>query len=424
MPKRHRVTGKTYHDQGITIPVSTQMVPSYSIVNSNLGPANGISDANTAMCPLQSIPSDGCVPANTFAEVPTSASVGRYTFNFSRMWSQLLGAPAGASPFLFLGSFFRRLRFGTGYMTIERVDTGAATRYCSEAAVAGTVIPYTAPKPLPLDIYYLRMNPHEKSWQECALFPVVLRADPRTRRVRLYPGQKVTFKFSPLKFCPPDYIINSIRTYVAANQEVDLFRRVEIPGRSRRLGWVPTQLVTRANPLQPAAPTVNNGGLGPDVVPIVSTSLIFHFDVPQVGLFTVPPVSTPDQGVVTDATAVNLCAGMLIRRREFTTVHLAGFVPPMQYNNADQYNGSSFVGAVLPTYFWGSGGATAGGNQLECFDPPRITDLRSSASTIYPLYQPGTVANATSAVIVPWDTEQAVINNDEVLPVPPATQLP
>lgn len=413
--RRGRGLGR-YRNQRITIPLTQQMVPPPANFNGS-GAAYGITDSSVVSVPTDPT-GDLEVAGNTFAETPVSQTIGTYNFNFSRLLAHTIGGSESGNPLYILSSWFRRLRFSTGYMTIERIDNGITARYVSTSFVVpggfpntGEYVPlltaYADPKPVPLDIYYLRLSSHESTFDQAMLAPAVFRADPRCRRVRLMPGKSVTFKFRALRFRPANYLVSTLRDMASAlGQETDQYRRAELPSRPRKMGWVPSNMVVRERPLVPGLTAGGQGGLGADVFDIVSPTIGFHFDVPQIGEAILPGTQSAILNGAHDGPAQNLCRSILIRRREFCSVSLAGFVPPVQKLGAP-YVGVSGVGQILRTTQWNTGNTSY--NTVELFDPPKLTSLAPQVTANYALWRPGQVFSPSVFLqtSVPLDLEVA-----------------
>lgn len=439
MPFSKRRRGRRHHygNQKLVVPMSQQMPPVASMISDGNG---GFRDANIFDVPTTPT-ADLEVNGNCYAESPVSQFVGSYRFDFSRMFAHCLGQSNDANPVANpLASFFKRVKFHTGYMTIERIDTGITQRFVSGVFQVGTAgdppnansrYPIASvvsdPKPIPLDIYYLRLNPHEATFNEVASSPPLLRADPRTRKIRLMPGKSVTFKFHAQKFRPADYLVNCLRDWASDGAaETDQYRRAELPSRSRRLGWMPSSVVSRQRSLIPYTPAVPQGGLGADIFPICSKTILFHFDVPQVGAVTLGAGSGNQmlgywqQG--SDTPATNIAKSILIRRREFCAVSLANFVPPIQ-ETGGAYVGAPAVGQIIKTVLYNGG--TSSFNTTECYDPPHLRSIVAQTGQ-GPLWKPG-ISLSSSVFVpidVPFDMEQAALPSIDPPPIPAVGQVP
>lgn len=434
--KRRRGRGKKgYSGQTLVVPLCQQMPPPACLIGDGQG---GFTDADVMTIPSPNN-ADFEVNGNTFAESPVSQFLGSYRFDFSRLFAHTLGQSNTTNPVSApLASYFKRVKFHTGYMTIERVDTGITPRLITNSYVvpggfpnAGETYPlaaaYADAKPIPLDIYYLRLSAHEPTFSQVAISPPLMRADPRTRRVRLMPGKSITFKFHPQKFVPAQYLASTLRSWGVGEQ--DQFRRAELPSRVKRLGWMPSSIVSRQRPLIPFPSNDSQGGLGADVFPIVSKTILFHFDFPQSGFVNVGNGGT--QGMhglwvgAADTPATNVSRNVLLRRREFCAVSMAGFTPPIQ-ETGGAYVGAPAVGQIIQTGQWNTGAGAY--KTMECFDPPHIRSILSQAATgiNYGLWRPNGAFSTSNFVPtdVPFDMEQAALPSVDPPNVPIPANVP
>lgn len=432
--KRHR--GKrSYGRQKLCFPLSQSMSLPPALPNAVTPLVNGINEGNVVVIPANPTANLEAPGGVLCAETPLSSYIGTYNFNFSRLLAHTIGGnEAGGGTIATLGAFFKRMKFGVGYMTIERVDTGATGRYVSTTAlpdggpVGGVplIAAYSLPKPVELFIYYIRLNPHESTFSQSLLSNAVFKADPRCRRVRLMPGRSVTFKFRPLRFSPPSYVQSTIRDWASAfGRETDQYRRAEIPSKGRALGWFPTGVAIRENTLALGA-GVGQGGLGADVFQIVSPTLALLFETDQV--FQLQLNGQAGQWFGTDSTnatdsASNLKSDkILLRRREFSTACFSEFCPPTQ--RAEVFLGYSGVGQILQVSPYN--GSTTSYNTIECFDPPRLTSLSSTTVAAYGLWRPGQAFGPTAFVptAVPLDLESAPIVDKPAPTIPGVGAVP
>lgn len=358
---------------------------------------------------------------NIMAEVPLSNTIGIYRFDFTRLLARTLGAAdfnMGIYPQTLLG-MFRQIRFGKGHMKITRVDTGNVGLIQVPGAEPA-LLPFNAGKPVPLKIHYIRLSSHEPSWSEILLDPRRFMASPRKRTVTLMPNRSVTFSFTPVKFRPPNYLAHTIRDYAnTLSQEQEQYRRVELPSRSSRLGWIPTSFAGYIGYV-PVGATANVAGLGASNWRVVSTSIAFCFEIPANGTFLYPS-GIP---LVPQTTYVGDLTRATIRRNETCTVHLRGIQDTILAQSS--YGGSSYsgVGKIYTTHAWNStGGFTFTPNIIELFDPPRFNSISLdpiAASTPGPLWRYPEAESVFRATEVPMDTQLPLLRSaGSVPPVPP-----
>lgn len=394
-------------------------------------PSGGIIDNTCFAVPAAPNP-DMEVGGSTACEFPVSGYIGVYNFNWSRLLAhQLGGNEAGGGPVIYtVGSWFRQMKLHRGYMTIERIDTGATQRLVTHALIPPppATIPevvmgtYADPKPVPLFIYYIHMNAREHSMNAFLQNANLFRGDPRCRRIKLMPGQKVTFKFRPVRFLAPQYLAHLLRDRAGPlGAETDQFRRCELPSRTRPLGWLPTSVGLRLNAISGIS-GIGQGGLGPAVFPIVSNSLAFLFDIPR----TANMQGAANMGLLfgaADQPWTNASRGVLIRRREFTAVSFSDFIFPSLKTTAP-ITPTPGVGQIVNIQAWNGG--TASENTVELFDAPRLGSLVAQSGVDYALWRPG-AAFTTSLYTpsqVPFDTEYPTVVDKAPPTIPPVSLLP
>lgn len=377
-----------------------------------------------AVAPIPELPGageTGAIGTNRFVESPDSARIGIYQFDFTRLLAQCFGSIAATSPPLFLPGYFRQIRFGRGYMTIKRVDTGANTYILSSAAhdsVSRTVIGtfQNGTKPLALDLHYIRLTPHESTWSQFLLNQRIFMVHPRRRTVRLMPNRSVTFSFTARRFRTPDYVSHTIRDYANIGAEAEQFRRCEIPGRSRSLGWIPTELAGYCNvPEIFPVPTNPNPGLGSGLWRIVSPTIAFMFTTHEesYGVFNTSSGSPP---AFPNDVAVAPLTEPWITRSERCTVHLRDLARATLGANLGDGSPVAGVGKIFRVTAWNAA-VTGSPNVVECFDPPRITSLQNTPG-FGPLYRDGRTITDWLPSEVPLDTEVSWVPPQAALPVP------
>jgi len=160
-----------------------------------------------------------------------------YTPNFSNMKLQIPAA---------LFNKFRRVRFGTLYHTIRRVDSGANwgiwdTQYNVAREVAAPVPTNMGTRPIQLYVNYryLKMGESLTAQQHHNWYRG------RMKRVELKPGRKLVFKHHLLMHSK-EYMSFLLRAYVggatsfASNAEQIALREFSFPTKVRKVRWLPT----------------------------------------------------------------------------------------------------------------------------------------------------------------------------------------
>lgn len=365
--------------------------------------------------------------ANTMCEVPVSNNIGVYRFDFTRLLDRTLGSriQTGGSPNLNFLGLFRQIKFSKGHMKITRVDAGGRATLITLAGPPIATFPFNAGKPLPLKIHYIRLSAHEPSWSEVLLDPRIFMADRRRRTVTLMPNKSVTFSFTPIRFHAPTYLAHTIRDYSnTVSTEQDQFRRVELPSRSTRLGWIDTHYAGYGN-FVPISTSPNTAGLNAGSWRIVSTTIAFCFEVDDPGVYSQAATGTLIPPLLPFNSTFGSFQPIMWRRQESCTVHLRGIQDTI-LAEAD-YGGTPYsgVGKIFTVHAWNStGGFTSTPNVLELFDPPRFNSIVTNTGFAGqgPLYRPTDGTGGWSSAAVPMDIQSATVHSAGAVPaIPPAT---
>jgi len=296
---------------------------------------SGINPASLGSCPVPQGLNDG-VSGNLWSttrqetgpgclgEVVNTGEVGAYTFNFSQCIGGLNnGAAGGACRVL---SAFARAKMGAMTMRIERIDSGGNFGMWQQpyAASASAAVPYIpvnfGTRTTLLRCHYLRVSRFESSmssWNFSTIF-----RDPRRRTRTLRPGQSIVFR-SHCKIYQPLKASHIIRHFLPNTDgghgpEVALpLRTLEFPGPQRRLGWVPTGLLTRCQP--PEDTTLGADFQDPDAgisigldnaqFSFMGDTILFVFDWDGAGEFSFAGTS----GLATAGTYTPLSLPLVIR---------------------------------------------------------------------------------------------------------------
>lgn len=399
----------------------------------NTGSSNAMA-VNSSAVPTEATSSDtGAYVSNVMCEIPQSGSIGVYRFDFTRLLARTLGSnwtPTAGNPYKTILGLFKSIKFGRGYMRINRVDAGGRAAVMTIGTSPPITLPYSeGDAPLDLKIHYIRMNSHEASWFQVLQDGRKFMADHRRRTVTLKPNRSVTFSFTPLSFRPARYLAHTIRDYSnTIAEEQDAYRRVELPSRGKRLGWIPTTYAGFTN-YTPTSASESNPGLGASEWRIVSNTLAIMFEIDANGVYQIP--SSVSGTLVTPAlwpytTTVGNITGPVIRRSEHCSVRLRGIVDTVHAE--DGVTPYANVGKIYTTHAWNStGGFTTTPNVAECFDPPRfhtvLTELAGTASG--PLWRAASAPDAWQSFELPLDTELALIASATSIPsVPPGNAAP
>lgn len=353
------------------------------------------------------------------AEATTSNYIGIYKFDFTRWLYSTFGRPfepVTSDPRTWQHSFvsyFKYLRFGTATMRIERIDYGANTQMVTmpmESPINPQSNPVSSPTPQRSRLWWLRVDPHDPSFDPTLLSPQMMRCHPRVRFAIIKARSSIKFKFHPIVFTPARYTVNMSRQYnntTTPTQEGDQMRRVEMPSRYHRLGFIPTSLVLAAyekfSQNFPAT-QIAFTGVNPSMHRILSPSILFMWEEELLGNYT---ASAGPEGPA----AIYAISQILIRRSESCSVTFRGLIP---FQNATWYNGSSQqeacdIGAVEYTVPFNqplvTGGITL--KTVEICDPPRSSSILNTPGQD-PLYRYNDpVANYTST-LVPLDISEGV----------------
>jgi len=415
--------------QHLTFELKQEMPSPADIMSGGGGSSNGGLQTGVAMF-IPAEPTTNMEPDDVVvAERPLMNLIGSYTFDWGRLFSHQLGTqdPQGNPIAPTFASFFKRLKFGTGYMTMERIDTGDNIMCVAGQAGAGSDscgYPVNYGK-LPIYVNYIRLNPHEHSWSQFLLSPALFRTHPKRRRLLLWPGKSVTFKFTPRRFGAPSYIPETLRDWSnLTGTETDQYRRVEIPGRSQRLGWIPTGLIASENYLS-LVPTVDDetvGGLGgAKNFSILSPTIAFMFEHYAFGYNLIAARGGLTAPVVIPI--ANDAIGPMIRRKEYTTVTFADFVQPSPSTDSSlNINGLNAVGMIIQVSPYN--GSTVSHNTRELFDPPRLSSIFKNTDASHPLWRFGDSGLNYVSSNVPFDLETAPVPDVTAPPVPSAGTVP
>jgi len=424
-----------YANQRLVIPLAQKMPVPDDILNLAYSTSSGINAGIVGNIPAEpnaNLEVGDAAGGPVVAERPNSSQIGTYCFNFSRLAFHSLVNALGPNP----ATLFKRARFGKGYHTIERIDLGASSFVGTQPPVEASNNPnltsFAYANSLPLHIWYRRLSPHESTFDQSLQSSAYFRMHPKTRMVRLWPGKSVTFTFSPRVFTAPRYMAQYYRDWSnVALRESDQTRRVELPSRSRRLGWFPAGCIALQNRLNPNPDgrAESLGGLDAGVFSIVSPTIAFCF-----GLDAVAGYQLQFTGSAADGLRVvgpqNILNGVLLRRREFTTVALSGFAYAGAYSPENQtLRGGNAVGQIIQVSPWNGAGASH--NTIECFDPPRINSIVNGTGCDYALWRAGDTFNVPvltgtfSSHSIPYDLQQAALPDTEPGPdVPVAGEVP
>lgn len=431
--RRSRRHGRRRHHGSLSFTIASEMGVPHRAMASPPTPYPGtlLGEDATAFFPISGVADDnGAYTTNVMAEVVQSGLIGTYHFDFTRLLAQSFGVVHDGTPFITLPGFFRRLRFGRGYMTIRRCDQGSQTMVMTSNNDADPPVPSIdtafnpGNSPLPLKIHYIRYNAHEPSWSQFLINQRTFMADRRRRTVTLYPNKSVTFSFQAKRFRAPDYLAHTLRdgaTGLAG--EIDQYRRCEIPGRSTKLGWIPTQLAGYTNYVSDTSN--RNPGLGSGLWRIVSPSIAFMVEVIQYSAFMAGvSVATPEITVpaIPTATVFAPMFTPFIRRSERCRVQVADLVQSSFGLNTGTGIPISRVGKVYTVLQWNQNSSVSP-NTAECFDPPRISSL-TSVEGVPPLYRDTESTGNFTAHTAPLDMQSYIIPPQSSFQVPEAGAKP
>jgi len=253
----------------------------------------------------------GLSPAGMVAETPLSKVLGSYTFDFSRFANMAFGVGT-STPWI---QNFKELRFGRGRMTLRRIDNGNTTHIMASATAGAepalvSVIPYNyGVSPVSIKLHYLRLPADENAslYQNDNEDGYVRFMSNKARKTRvLRQGRTISFSFLPTSHTKR--YLSSFSRYPIADapftSENDYMREVALPSRGKRLGWIPAAipcLIQNGGNLTNPDVADGTGGLGPSRFRIYGSTLIFMFEIDQVGPIT-DSITTP-AGVVNIGTS-------------------------------------------------------------------------------------------------------------------------
>lgn len=242
-------------------------------------PLSGIDPTVLTKIPCGTCDATGLLPGSQ-AEAIQSGTLGSYSFDFSRFASMQLSAGS-----LSLAAF-RSIRFGRGHMSIRRIDTGGTTMVMTDGVLTNHYPINLGNRPVTVRMHYLRLSPGENTssnWDVDAFL-----ADPRRKTRILRPGRKIRFSFAPLCNMPGRSLATASRQGDGVGGENVILREFQLPGKTKRLGWLPTGFIT---PLTHAGENtfgLAHTGIGPDRFRIVGSTLMFMFDSDMAGNFQIP----------------------------------------------------------------------------------------------------------------------------------------
>lgn len=393
---------------------------------------NLLTDETTGFFPVSGTTSDnGAYVSNVMAEVVQSGFIGVYSFDFTRLLAQSFGVVTTGTPFVTFPGFFRRIKFGRGYMKITRCDTGSNTMVVShndgsDPPLVDLAGAYNSGNiSLPVKLHYIRLRPTESTWTVTLLNQRAFMADRRRRTVTLMPNRSVTFSFSARRHIAPSYVAHTIRDMAGTlGGEVDQFRRCEIPGRTRNLGWVPTPLTAYTNYTNDG--TTHNPGLGSGLWRIVSPAIAFLVEVVNHSAITLQPsTGTPTVPVpaIPSLTTFAPLFTPFIRRSERCRVRVADLIQPVFGVDGGTNTAVARVGKVY-TAFGHNIAQTGSPNIVDPFDPPRVTSLTTTEGQ-QPLFRDSEAYTLWSTRAVPLDIQPALMPaGQSAFPVPPAGGMP
>lgn len=237
----------------------------------------------------------GNVLTNAFFETPNSFVLGSYVFDFTRMVSLANQSAQGNFPQL-----FERVRVGRGRMTMKRIDNGAnemlAIDYTGVAASGACRAVYPIPpqgKAIPLLIHYFRLRPDESTtsdWTENN--NLAFMTDSRRKTRTLWPGRKITFSFVPL-FHGEKYAEVIARQGTASSGDQVVNRRLTLPTKWRKQMSFPSAVFLQLDPTFTYSTDAEQGGIGPSYYRVMSSTLLFMFEVRQFNAITTGQLTVP-----------------------------------------------------------------------------------------------------------------------------------
>lgn len=269
--------------------------------SSNVPPAGpaGLLPINIGSFPAVYNTTDGVNPPGTTAERIIAGVVGVYSFDFTRLAVSQYSDTIGT---------YQRLRFGPGFMTIRRIDTGANWGVFAPTAPAtgGASMITLGTRAVPLKMYYRYLRPDESTANNSLVSELL--ADRGTRSRILMPGRRFTFKFIVRSYTHRNLGMLG-RTYSAAGDfgttENNDVRTLKIPSRPRPLGWIPANLVGISQPVPPgvgnplwgSADNGTFGGLGATQFRFMGRTVLMCFESMGPGAFTATDQESVPLGV-------------------------------------------------------------------------------------------------------------------------------
>jgi len=283
--------------------------------------SSGILQADIGLCPAQ--PSTDGLSAYR-CETALSGVLGQYNMDFTRFVT--MAAPVAS---------FSHCRIHKGGMSIKRIDTGATTGISSVRSVTagvygafgGATMNQFGVAPSLLRIHYIRL-PTTQSLTSNFDIPTFMN-DPRRKCRSLRVGRKISFTFNPVAHTRRHMTIMSRNANVVPGNpptETDNFQDLVIPGRDRKLGWVPTGLFTTTTSMNTYEPLAEPevAGLPTNAFRIISTTVLFLFDWNGAGAFSSNIYNLADPPVIDGNIAYTPVSPPTVTRSEWCKFSVRG----------------------------------------------------------------------------------------------------
>lgn len=232
---------------------------------------------------------------------------------------------------------FTALKIKKSVYGLRRVDSANGISYIAATSVlSGSGVPIAAiDRPARLWVHYLWMPLDESSLTANIEYDYITQ-NPRSRRVELRSGSRISWSFHPQVYMKQHYTAMNRSCGPLSTEPTPSNWDFTIPTKARRLGWIPCRMLFPPNDVEAssAAPwmlTPGDGGfvgLG-HLSRLVSRTLLIAFEYAQPAEYTISTVGPPaaNMQVVTDAR-------MLLQADQFCTVRLKK-LEQVPYSNTD-----------------------------------------------------------------------------------------